>query len=46
MSSAPHGARGPKLSRHWSLQLGAFYSPAGQNALVERGLAISLWTQD
>ncbi|HEY0105454.1 MAG TPA: hypothetical protein VGB91_05165 [Rhizomicrobium sp.] len=35
-----------KLSRHWSLQLGAFYSPAGQNALVERGLTVSLWTQD
>ncbi len=35
-----------KVSRHWSLQFGAFYSPAGQNALVERGLAISLWTQD
>lgn len=35
-----------KLSRHWSLQLGAFYSPAGQNALVERGVSVSLWTQD
>lgn len=35
-----------KLSRHWSLQLGAFYSPAGQNALVERGVQVSLWTQD
>lgn len=35
-----------RLSRHWSLQLGAFYSPAGQNALVERGLQVSLWTQD
>src|SRR6185437_13550221 len=34
-----------KLSRHWALQVGAFYSPAGQNALVERagpfGLAFS-----
>ncbi|MEI9992098.1 MAG: hypothetical protein WDM86_18930 [Rhizomicrobium sp.] len=35
-----------KLSRHWSLQVGAFYSPAGQNALVERGVQVSLWTQD
>jgi hypothetical protein len=35
-----------KLSRHWALQVGAFYSPAGQNALVERGLQVSLWTQD
>ena len=35
-----------KLSRHWSLQVGAFYSPAGQNALVEKGIAMSLWTQD
>ncbi len=35
-----------KLSRHWSLQVGAFTSPAGQNALVERGVQVSLWTQD
>jgi protein XagA len=35
-----------KLSRHWSLQMGAFISPAGQNALVERGVIASLWTQD
>jgi hypothetical protein len=35
-----------RLTRHWSLQLGAFYSPAGQNALVERGFSLSLWTQD
>ena len=35
-----------KLSRHWSLQVGAFVSPAGQNALVERGVQVSLWTQD
>jgi protein XagA len=35
-----------RLSRHWSLQMGAFYSPAGQNALAERGITISLWTQD
>ena len=35
-----------KLSRHWSMQIGAFYSPAGQNALVEKGISMSLWTQD
>lgn len=35
-----------RLSRHWSLQLGVFYSPAGQNALVENGISVSLWTQD
>jgi hypothetical protein len=35
-----------KLSRHWSMQIGAFTSPAGQNALVERGVQVSLWTQD
>jgi hypothetical protein len=35
-----------RLTRHWSLQAGAFYSPAGQNALVERGVQVSLWTQD
>jgi cellulose synthase/poly-beta-1,6-N-acetylglucosamine synthase-like glycosyltransferase len=34
-----------RLSRHWSLQTSAFYSPAGQNALVERGISVSLWTQ-
>lgn len=35
-----------KLSRHWSLQTGFFFSPAGQNALVEHGVVVSLWTQD
>lgn len=31
------------LSPRYSLQAGAFFSPAGQNALVERGLCLSLW---
>jgi len=35
-----------RISRHWSLQLGGYLSPAGQNALVEKGLSIVLWTQD
>lgn len=35
-----------RISRHWSLQLGGYLSPAGQNALVERGLSLVLWTQD
>ncbi len=35
-----------QLSRHWALQTGIFYSPAGQNALVEKGVSIVLWTQD
>ncbi len=35
-----------KLSRHWSLQTGVYYSPAGQNALAEKGIVVSLWTQD
>ncbi len=26
-----------RLSRHWLLQSGVFFSPAGQNALVEKG---------
>ena len=30
---------------HWSLQIGGFLSPAGQNALAERGLSLVLWTQ-
>jgi len=34
-----------KLSQHWSLQIGGFLSPAGQNALAERGLSVVLWTQ-
>jgi hypothetical protein len=33
-----------KLSARYSLQAGAFFSPAGQNALVEQGLCLSLWT--
>lgn len=32
------------ITDHISLQAGAFFSPAGQNALVERGLTLSLWT--
>jgi hypothetical protein len=32
-----------KLSKHFTLQAGAFFSPAGQNALDERGLVASLW---
>lgn len=33
-----------RLSRHFTLQGGAFFSPAGQNALDERGLCLSLWS--
>lgn len=35
-----------RLSRHWSIQAGLFFSPAGQNALDEKGISVSLWTQD
>ena len=35
-----------RISRHWSLQLGGFLSPGGQNALDEKGLSLVLWTQD
>lgn len=35
-----------KLSKRWSLKVGAFASPAGQNAIVERGIGVALWTQD
>jgi hypothetical protein len=34
-----------RLSRHWLLQVGGFVSPAGQNALDEKGLSVVLWTQ-
>jgi hypothetical protein len=32
------------FSARYSLQAGAFFSPAGQNSLEERGLELSLWT--
>jgi hypothetical protein len=31
------------LGDRWSVQLGGFVSPAGQNALVEQGVEIALW---
>ncbi len=33
-----------RMSRRFTLQAGAFFSPAGRNALDERGLCLSLWT--
>lgn len=35
-----------RISRHWSLQLGGYLSPAGQNALDEKGFSLVFWTQD
>lgn len=32
-----------RLSGRWSLQTGAFVSPAGRNSLVEQGVVVSLW---
>lgn len=32
-----------RISDHVSLQSGAFVSPAGQNALLERGINVALW---
>lgn len=29
----------------WSLQLGAYMSPAGQNSLVEQGVELAIWTK-
>jgi hypothetical protein len=34
-----------KLSTRWSVQLGAFIAPAGQNSLVEQGFTIGIWKQ-
>lgn len=34
-----------RLTDRFSLQAGAFFSPAGQNALVEQGLVLALWTR-
>lgn len=31
------------LWRSWSVQLGGFISPAGQNSLVEQGASLALW---
>ncbi|HEY0266113.1 MAG TPA: hypothetical protein VGC16_05130, partial [Rhizomicrobium sp.] len=33
-----------RVTQRFSLQAGAFVSPAGQNALVERGLVLALWS--
>jgi hypothetical protein len=33
-----------RIAPKFSLQAGAFVSPAGQNALVERGLLVALWS--
>jgi hypothetical protein len=35
-----------KISKRWSIKVGAFASPTGQNAIVERGVGVALWTQD
>jgi hypothetical protein len=34
-----------KLNDRWSLQSSAFFSPAGQNALDEKGMCVALWAQ-
>jgi len=34
-----------KISARWSVQLGAFVSPAGQNSLVEQGFTLGFWVQ-
>jgi hypothetical protein len=31
------------VSARWSVQLGGFLSPAGQNSLVEQGVSLALW---
>lgn len=33
------------LWRRWSVQLGGFVSPFGQNSLVEQGASLALWTR-
>ena len=35
-----------QLSDKWSVQVGAYVSPAGQNALVEQGVSVSIWMRD
>ena len=31
------------INDRWTVQLGAFAAPAGQNSVAERGIALSLW---
>lgn len=33
-----------RIARRWSLQSAFFYSPTGQNSLVEQGVSLALWT--
>ncbi len=33
-----------RLSERWSVQLGVYVSPAGQNSLVEQGISAAVWT--
>ena len=42
-ANRPEASLAYKLSKRFTLQGGAFFSPAGQNALDERGLVASLW---
>ncbi len=32
-----------RIGARWSVQLGGYISPAGQNSLVEQGISLSLW---
>jgi len=32
-----------QITGHWSLQIGAFVSPFGQNIVVEQGVVSALW---
>jgi hypothetical protein len=34
-----------RLSDRFLVQAGAFFSPAGHNALAEQGLCLSLWSR-
>jgi hypothetical protein len=34
-----------RMSRHFYFQTGSFFSPAGRNALDERGVVMSVWTR-
>jgi hypothetical protein len=34
-----------RLTQKWSVQAGAFVSPAGQNSLVEQGFTLAVWTR-
>jgi len=32
-----------RITKRWSLQIGGFASPVGQNVVAEQGIVVSVW---